>query len=363
VTTAVSAPAAVGAPDEPPRRRHLVQIDVLKGAAILGVLAQHGLSASDLHAVGADLWIRQAVPIFFILMGLNAAGSYARRGSRRLRELASRDYWRGRLARLGIPFAVTFVASLVLGAVLGEERWGPTILVGRLPFSGPGNYFVTILFTFAVAFPVLYALWRRSPWGFIAFCFAADAAFELLAGQVQGWQAARHPYAYEANLLRYLGAIAIGVWLSECAGLRARRNRWLVALAPVGLTWVAWLELDQPHIGWLIPSFALGTNVLAALWAALLVLVTLALVPGARMTRLLQPLAGLGRASYHVFLAQILVFGALASTGFATLALGGAGSIAIGWLAFRLLPVGLQPKRWGAIFSARRRPQGNRPSR
>src|SRR4051812_17940123 len=124
----VAAPAR-RSPEHRHPKHHLVEIDVLKGVAIVAVLVQHGLPTAGLHTIAAGLWINQAVPVFFILMGFNAARAHARRD----RPLPVGEYWRGRLRRLGIPFAAAFAASVLVGAIAGGLTWGPTILLGRLP--------------------------------------------------------------------------------------------------------------------------------------------------------------------------------------------------------------------------------------
>src|SRR4051812_31308979 len=68
------------APAPPPRRGETAAIDLLKGYAILGVLWQHAVPASITNALGGNLWVRPAVPIFFILLGLNLATSLTRHG-------------------------------------------------------------------------------------------------------------------------------------------------------------------------------------------------------------------------------------------------------------------------------------------
>ena len=53
----------------------MAQVDVLKGAAILAVLLLHGLPLDAIQSAPALFTIGQAVPVFVVLMGLNATTS------------------------------------------------------------------------------------------------------------------------------------------------------------------------------------------------------------------------------------------------------------------------------------------------
>jgi len=83
------------------RRRPLAAIDLLKAYAIFGVLWQHTVPRTVTeHAMG-NLWIRPAVPIFFVLLGLNLAGSLSRQGP--LDATGVKTYMLRRLDRLALP--------------------------------------------------------------------------------------------------------------------------------------------------------------------------------------------------------------------------------------------------------------------
>src|SRR3954470_10816728 len=97
-------------------RPHLAQIDLLKGLAVLSVIALHGVTAEELHDAWAPFTIGQAVPVFLVVMGMNAASSFRDRGGAPLRELFSPAYFAGRFDRLVVPFAVVWLGSLVVGA-------------------------------------------------------------------------------------------------------------------------------------------------------------------------------------------------------------------------------------------------------
>jgi hypothetical protein len=114
-------------------------IDVVKGLASIGVIAQHALTRQTMDATGADFWFRQSVPVLFVLMGFNAARSSLRRLAPTLGEAYGARYWRGRFRRILLPLLIAFAVALVAGEASGRLDIKPLALVGFLPVPGPGE--------------------------------------------------------------------------------------------------------------------------------------------------------------------------------------------------------------------------------
>jgi peptidoglycan/LPS O-acetylase OafA/YrhL len=325
-------------------RTRSVSLDVLKALAIVGVIAQHAIPQGDLASVAASVWVRQAVTVFVVLMGFNAARSIMRRGDAPLRELADRDYWVGRLWRLGVPVLVFAVVSTAVGLARGGIVLGPTVLAGQLPYTGPGNYFVTLVLTFAVVFPLLFVLFRARPVATVIGCFAVAIAFEAAASQVSTFRDAQAPFLYIAALPRYLGAVAVGMWLASDPHPLHRRNLWIWIGAPVGLVYLGWLDAARPDFTSVGPAF-LATAAPAACWAGLIVALGLLVPVGPRAARALAPVALVGQASFHIFLVQMLVFRLTPGPGAGTFLAALAISCVIGVAFYRVLPAGPPARR------------------
>ena len=130
-------------------------IDVVKGLAIIGVIAQHALTRENMDGTGADFWLRQSVPVLFVLMGFNAARAGLRRPAPTLAEAYGARYWRGRFRRILLPLLVVSAVALVVGAASGHLHLRALALVGYLPVPGPGVYWITILLTFTLIWPAV----------------------------------------------------------------------------------------------------------------------------------------------------------------------------------------------------------------
>lgn len=336
VTPAAEAPAA---PTPRPAPSRSVNLDVLKALAIVGVIAQHAIPRDALASVGGAVWVRQAVTVFVVIMGLNATRSMMKRGDAPLRDLIAADYWIGRFWRLGVPVLAFAAVATVIGALRGGLDVGPTTLAGQLPYTGPGNYFITIVLAFAIVFPFLFVVFRAYPVATVAGCFAIAIGFEFAAAQVASVRDAQAPFLYIAALPRYLGAVAVGMWLAADPHPLHRRNLWIWMGAPLGIAYLAWLDAAQPDFTTIGPAF-LATAVPAACWAGLIVALGLLIPVGPRASRALAPVALVGQASFHIFLVQMLVFRLLPGSGVDTFALALGISTVAGIAFFRLLPAG-----------------------
>jgi hypothetical protein len=304
----------------------------------VGVIALHGLTANELHDSWSAFHVGQAVPVFMVLMAMNAASSFYRAHGERpaLRDLLSRAYLARRLERLGAPFAVVWLASLAIGAVRGGLDFGPTTLVGVTPLTGPGNYFVSITLEFVLVAPILFWAFRRRPLLTIAACFAVDAAFELVAPHV--FEGA-YPYEYDAAILRYGGQIALGFWIASQLRAGGVGRRWIpvLALVPISVAYLVAVHEDPGAFDWLRLDFGTTTNFIAAPYAAAIVLAGLRWLPRREDALPVRVLAEVGRASWHVFLVQMIWFTLVDSRGLDAFALNLLGAVSIGYALYRLM--------------------------
>jgi peptidoglycan/LPS O-acetylase OafA/YrhL len=351
----------------PERRAGNAAIDLLKGYAILAVLWQHAVPASITNALGGNLWVRPAVPIFFILLGLNLATSLTKRGRPALDRVTLTDYARRRVARVALPFLVVLAIGYVIAAAEGTLRAAPSLVIGGMPVNAPGNYFVTALIAFLIAMPFLVWAYARRPLATVVACIAVDVAFEAIV-----YIANRHGitalgpanYVYQSNPLRWLAPVALGIWASTDPRLTAPRNRWLLLLAIPSALYLILLQADPGRFPFVPVGFLGMTNVLAAPWAFLIVITGLRVLPAAVPRNPLgRGLAAAGRASYHVYLVQMLWMGVVAVHLWSGLGTGARAAVApldfaaclvLGWLYFRVLPGSVPQWPWARRASAPR---------
>ncbi len=317
---AVAWPALVGKDHRfslPLLPARLAQIDLLKGMAILAVVTGHTLSRGQLVESGARFWMWQAVPVFVVLMGLNTTGSQWRHGLAGLRALYSRAYVLTRFDRFYVPFLVVLVASSALALAEGTltaKGLAHGLVLGNLPFTGPGNYFITFLFQFVVIFPLFYWVYRRAPGPVVVGSFAAAAMFELLAPHVAVLSSIQNEWWTEAFFARFLVYIAFGALLADYMvnGRDVPRWWWLGGAVSVG--YLVAITVNASVLTISIGDLGLaGQTFIGSFYPALLVAAGLHWLPPTPTGVAWRLLARLGAASYEIFLVQILWFGLVAT--------------------------------------------------
>jgi len=322
-------------------KQHLLQIDLLKGAAIIGILAEHTVAARALlnnpitvnqSEMGAaaiapgmqatftsvvigtflDCFLRQAVPIFIVIIGLNSAMSFTRRRYVLFKDWSPKDYFSRRCERYYVPYIIIFLASLLVGLyethITGVNEINLSIfaVIGRLPIYGPGDYFIPIIFQFLFLFPVLFYFYQKRPKGLLVLCFAAGVAF-----QYSFYFLHLVSYAiYAQCIIRFLPVIALGFWISQDFGLFSKRNRYILPGAILSVAILFFTELTtQTNI---LSSLAPAMNLLYPLtffYTTLIIIAGIHYLPKEAKHRLGRTIACLGNASYHIFLVQIVYFG------------------------------------------------------
>lgn len=315
-------------------------IDILKALAIVLMLVQHTVPGHDLAAVGRNTWIRVCVPIFFVIMGMNLIGSWERS-----RRAGTAEFLMRRLDRIVGPFLVVLALAYVIAAVRGDLDPSASWAVGALPISAPGNYFVTAFVGIVLLFPALAWAFRRSPFWTLVGCILVDVAVEVVllhTGSVADrLRAGGAPYYFPAFPLRYLGAVALGMWVAVDGRRVARRNLPIGALAAPSFAFLLALDLGADPLSWFPDSYEKAMSVFGAPWAALLVLVGLRVLPrdvGSSLPG--RALVTVGRVSWHVYLVQLVWLGAVVDNhrSLAAAPLNIAVCILLGWLLFLVVP-------------------------
>jgi hypothetical protein len=224
------------------------------------------------------------------------------------------------------PFALLSIIEIGLGIGIwvftgknvlpGKDvlHIGPMLILGVLPISGPGQYFITLLFQFIFVFPLIYYCYKKNPAATVISCFIISLVYELSASYILG-RFGGYDYV-TAAIPKYLSAIALGVWISDDFGLFARRNRFILFGAVLSIVYlftsdVVAFPYAEGSYSSIVPFFLpvwFTNNFISYFYAALLVLVGIKYLPATTKNLAVSVLAYCGKASYHVFLVQMVYF-------------------------------------------------------
>lgn len=294
--------------------KHYMQIDILKGFAILFVIIGHTISFTSVKSLNLIsfifiLSIFQAVPIFFIIMGRNMASSFKKREYKHLNQMFNRNYFERRLRRIVYPLIIAFIISAVIGLLYHKTLYfGLFNLIGQLPLIGPGNYFISIVLEFIVIFPLIYIMFEYYPKLTLISCFLINLIFELISKQFI--LVPDVSYLYGAAILRYLFLISLGIWLIKFDFKQSLfQNKLIVVGFILSLVYLLFSFFLGMFSNYFISTYQY-TNLLAAFYPLVFVILGLKYLPEKSNFIPFNLLALIGKASYHIFLVQIIFFGA-----------------------------------------------------
>ncbi|WP_371804331.1 acyltransferase family protein [Candidatus Lokiarchaeum ossiferum] len=227
------------------------QLDLLKAIMILLVIVDHTVPAGLIHPYGNTLWERISIPVFLIVMGMNMGFSFQKKNQSTLRDLYTKKYFIGKIIRYFAPFIIAWIISTIIGVFafyngsfsqMINERFSTTgswgefqYLLGILPYSGPGNWFISVVIQSIIFLPLLYYFYKKSPKWTLLLTFIFDAAIQLalytwigpnyLISSMEEYIIYWHKRVWIAlSFIRYVFPVTLGFWFSEGFTLRKENS-------------------------------------------------------------------------------------------------------------------------------------------
>jgi hypothetical protein len=300
------------------QRPYYFQLDVLKAIAIAFVVMDHSLTWEIKAQIGGIFWERLSIPFFLIVMGFNMSFSFKYRNAETLGNLYSIDYFKRKLVRYVSPFIILWFASLFIGLALGHIDTSMYLLLGYLPFWGPGNWFIPLLLGSILVFPLLYWMFEHRPVMTIGLCFLSELLFQSFlwflypaASTAIDWFIIT---AIRANILFFLPAVGLGMWFSKGYEINSKRNRFIFPYLVFSVFFmfdyatgvVRTLPNEIGQIMSTIQLFFVGDYTLLFYgYAAFLFVVAMLTIPQTATGSLQKFIQRIGKSTYHILLFQI----------------------------------------------------------
>jgi hypothetical protein len=333
----------------------ILQIDLLKGLAIMVVVVGHIVSyqvitnsqtvvskqnveMSVILNILFDLinqininnfynifthWItysalitQQVIPIFIIIMSFNLSLALQRRTYSTLKQYYSLIEMKKKFRRYFIPYIFIFLISLIFGLIfyLMKNRQilylNFRLFMGYLPINGPGNYFIALILQMILFFPLLFIFYKynRNICLIVGFLLAFLCEIFNNFGINGIW--------YYDSLVRFFPHIILGIWISDLYLASQLKNKYFLIFGIFSGFYL--IFISQFENGYLegfrfFPDTAIQ-NLLASGWSALILIIGLLYLPQVN-NFITKPMAIIGKASYHIFLIQIVYFGLFGAFG------------------------------------------------
>ena len=273
-------------------------VDFLKGLSMLFIIILHfGWQNEEPRRFLFVYWAEMAVPIFMILSGYVFSLSFQRKKIERMAQAYECRFIAEKLVRFIVPFAVAYFVEVFYRYFYNGDRnlgffeWVKMFLMGGI---GPGSYYVPILIQFIFIFPLIYFLIKKTDYIGLAVAFALCFLYEVLQ-KVFGM----NPEVYRLIIIRYLFAISAGCYMT--VGKNRLKPVWACVSMLLGGLWITLINYLGYSPKVVMPVWA-GTGFIAVLWV--IPAVYYLINKGIRF----KTLEFIGRASYNIFLIQLVVF-------------------------------------------------------
>ncbi len=282
---------------------HIIQIDLLKGFAIIAVVFLHVWHENIYLLLGAPFHVWHAVPLLILIAGFTGAYAYKRRGAGTLGQCYDPAILSRRFKRLLKPYAIYWIIQIALLILFFHYQFDLVSLSSNFISggSGWGAYFIPIILQSVMVIPLLYLLALRDPDRMIILALF----FSILMDFIMFFF--RVPHGVSSVLyFPYLFAGALGVWLV----ISTKRPRiWLMLGGVISFAYLL-LVCYTPLLS-SFTDFNAYNGIFhppAYIWTLLLAISGLYFLPKNTATRIYQILENAGKASWHIFLVQMFYF-------------------------------------------------------
>jgi hypothetical protein len=305
------------------------QVDFLKAAMIFLVIFDHIVSWGVKSEIGVALWERISIPVFLVIMGFNMGISFQRKELSSLKELYSWSYFKSKILRYIVPFLVLYGFSTLIGLILYQfnitamyhGQYYPQhgfiqLFTGILPFWGPGNWFIPVIFGSILIFPLIYWAFKKKPILTLILCFAIEITIQLFVfffiGSITTWEESWLLSLIMTSFPFYLSAIGIGLWISFNRKPLSKRNLFIWILFPISLTYMISYQFFDFRFRIDNVSLIRGDyNFLVFPYSAVLILLAMMLLPRKSDNKFSRAISLIGKSTYHILLTQIFGYGVI----------------------------------------------------
>lgn len=271
------------------------KIDYLKGISIISVILIHSVPKRALNLSLAQLHIWNAVPIFIILMSFTTYISL----SKCYPNVYTKNFFIKRFKRIILPLIPVFLLTLILGWFLKQDIYlGIETLVCHMPLTGKGNYYITLTIFYTIISPLLFKLYKKYSYKAVTLSFLGNILFELLAKHFLY----NNDYLYSAYIFRYLFLIFLGFHLFETLTNDKKLNKYICFGFLISFTYLCLCSNNNFSIPFFIDTWKRQLFI-SAFYPIVLVYAFFKFIP-----EKLDFLIPIGKASYHIFLTQMVFF-------------------------------------------------------
>lgn len=273
-------------------------LDYLKAICVIMVIVTH-YDWTDKTSPFFTMLINMAVPVFMIVSGYNFAMSNRKKAEGKLSKMYGWSVIKPKLVRFLVPFVT--ICFIEMPLLLMEDREIDPFRIFFLGAYGPGSYYVPVMLQLLVIFPIIYVLVEKNAKFGIAAAGTANLLFEIAVKVFE-----MDKEYYRLSVGRYILLIAFGCYLYLHPEHRVKRYQmWAMFLA--GLAYIVAVFGFEREL--ILFGYWKTTAMPVAFYIFPIVILLFrkfyhSTIPGV-LGRLLT---WIGKASYHIFLVQMVYY-------------------------------------------------------
>lgn len=281
-------------------------LDSIKGICVIFVIITHfPWTDAERTRMLLPFWVGMAVPIFMIISGYVYAASYESNNITSFSEAYAPKFLINKILRFMIPFSIAITAEFILDPQFTvTDRFIDNFLI--IAAGGNcneyGNYYFPIMMQFIFVFPAIWFTVKKNPQRGLLICFVLNIAYEVMQRAYQ-----MNYSSYKYLLFRYLFAIAFGCFLF--LNKEHVKKLWYVLAFVVGAVFLT----AHRYFGYMpdILTHWTSTSCLAVLFVVPIVAYIIKKLGHIKI----PPLEIVGKASFNIFLVQMLFYNYFDKTG------------------------------------------------
>lgn len=282
-------------------KKHIYLIDYLKAISIIMVIITHYAWQDKINAWFLFL-INMAVPVFMLISGYNFSASGTRNAQGRFRKMYDHEILVPKIIRFTLPFLFIFVFEIILKMVQGEEYSLLDILSRFFQGGyGPGSYYYPIMIQLLFVFPVIYFLVAKLNWGGVLIAAQLNFIYEILIHKMDV-----EVEDYRLLVFRYIFYIALGCYLFFFT--QKKISVWILLLMMTlgsGYLVAVYYEGYEPRLF----TYWTRTCMITALYIFPIVYLLFHYCMDFKIHgKIGEILSEIGKASYHIFLVQMVYY-------------------------------------------------------
>ena len=276
-------------------RKH--NLDFIKGLSILFVIITHySWNINQRLSMLFPFWIDMAVPMFMIISGYLFALSYQKKGCVTVIKCFRINLILKRVIRFTVPYLMmTLIEQLSLLLYFDKPiRIKDIVRTVASGGVGPGSYYYPILLQFIIIMPLIFFLIYKFDYKGLLGCVSANLFFEIVKSGLFISEG-----AYRLLIFRYITVIAFGCYFA--IGKNQLKAGLKLSMLFFGVIYIIVFQ----YFGYtpFFMKYWTGTSMFACMY--IIPIVSLLI----RCDRIkLAPIELLGRASYNIFLSQMVFY-------------------------------------------------------